>query len=494
MKSKIAKNLRFIKDGMAFAHFLNKNSINKCFTPVNEGKILLVIQPWIGTATPWFAISTGLMLKKKGMNVEFLLDDLNFGDDKFFCQLQSKIIEMNLKLISAIKYNKLSNYWSDNAINKDNKLISKLAKLNSIHRTRGELGVKERASYEAVITEQLHLIYACYSNFIETEEVARIFVPGGVWGSSGVIASLSATHSIQCMTYDSGEGLLILSLNGVASQLHDVIPTFNLLVDSGVDREFALKEGKLQLEKRRYGKDDIYDHFTSVVSVCDINEPYYLVMLNSVWDSAALGIHLVYDSMVEWIIDSINWVLNNTNQTIVIRQHPDERYDKWNNTDSYGELIGKRFGNNKRVVFIEAKDGVNSYDLVEQSSCVLGFSSTSIVEAVALGKPAVIVSDAYYGDLGIVFKATNKNEYYQYLKKSDSGDLSVTPEMTERAFICNYISQSNNWVKTTFTPDRNDFNKWRCQSLDNLLETEVLIEALTTNTPSSLIIHRNKMS
>ena len=100
-----------------------------------------------------------------------------------------------------------------------------------------------------------------------------------------------------------------------------------------------------------------------------------------------MGIHTVYESMLDWILDSIDWVLNNTDKTILIRQHPAERGKQIDNTDTYKEKIESKFGINKRIIFIEARQDVNSYDLIENALCVLGFSSTIIVESVMHGKP-----------------------------------------------------------------------------------------------------------
>jgi hypothetical protein len=493
VKSRIAKNLRFIKDGIRFSRFIKKNTLKESNAITSQEKVFVVVQPWIGTAVPWFAISNAMLLKSRGIPVELLFDDFYFSDDEVFFKLQSKIIEVNLKRINGISYKKLSDYMPKGTSNRDHNLVNKLSKLNSIHKTRGELGDVERTSYETSIKSQLHEIYRCYDAFIDRENVRRILVPGGIWGGSGVISSLSELYSIQCMTYDGGEGLLLLSLSGIAAQLKDIPTTFNAIIDSTEDRDFAIQAGRLQLEKRRAG-NDFYDHFKLGSGSSEINNDYYLVLLNSVWDSAALGLHLVYESMVDWIFDSIRWVLENTGKTIVIRQHPAERVEQINNTDSYGQLIKDKYANNARVVFIDAKDDVNSYDLIEKACCVLGFSSTSIVESVALGKPAIIVSKTYYADLGIAFKTTNKGQYYNYLQQADNKALRVTAEMIQRAFICNYISQATNWIKTDFTPNRNDFKKWSRKSFKELSENNTFIEAVSTNSPSSLIIHRKNRS
>ena len=215
------------------------------------------------------------------------------------------------------------------------------------------------------------------------------------------------------------------------------------------------------------------------------------MLLNSVWDSATLGLHTVYKSMNEWMLDSIEWVLKNTEKKIIIRQHPAERVKNLNNTDLYKEQIEKRFGINKRVIFIEAKKDINTYNLIENALCVLGFSSTIIVESVALGKASIIVSRTYYADFGIVYNAKDKREYYMYLTKASISDLLITQEMKDRACISNYITQSCNWYKTEFTPVRNNFLKWSKLNIQDLENDYLPLQAILNNRPLSIIQHEN---
>jgi len=484
IKNSIGKNSRFLFDYLQFKKFLENQQIEKQVKKTDDKEICIAVLPWMGTAVPWYAITIALILGKKNKNIFILFDDMPFGDDELFHKIQSKLILKTLKRLE-VKWVKLSDY---NSIVTDNEEIKYLSRLNSLHYTRGETNYELRQSYERKIQKQLTQIYSKVNNFYNLETPSQIISPGGIWGSSGVFSLLAKKNNSQISTYDSGESILLLSIFGVAAQLKDIPFAFNAIVENSEQKQLAIVKGQEQLQKRREG-DDTHSHFTDATNTSEFGDDYYLMLLNSVWDSAALGLHTVYDSMIEWIIDSIDWVLNNTEKTIIIRQHPAERVDVINNTDSYGKQIESRFGKNKRVIFIEAKRDINTYDLIENASCVLGFSSTSIVESVALGKPAIIVSSTYYAKFGIVFNANNKEEYYEYLQKATKNDLTVTQEMKDRACISNYITQTCNWYKTEFTPNRNDFLKWSKQSLEELEKDYLPLHAIIENKPVSLLQH-----
>ena len=53
-------------------------------------------------------------------------------------------------------------------------------------------------------------------------------------------------------------------------------------------------------------------YFKQATDTSQFGDDYYLMLLNSVWDSATLGLHTVYNSMNEWIFDTIEWILKNT--------------------------------------------------------------------------------------------------------------------------------------------------------------------------------------
>ena len=132
--------------------------------------------------------------------------------------------------------------------------------------------------------------------------------------------------------------------------------------------------------------------------------------------------------------------------------------------------------------------------MIEKSLCVLGFSSTIVVESVALGKPAIIVSSAYYSEFDIVYSATDKKEYYMYLKQALEHNLVITPEMRDRAYICNYITQSCNYYLTKFTPIRNNYIKWSKLTIDELEKDYLPLKAILKNKPISLLQHERTLN
>ena len=481
---RIRKSVEFYYDYLQFKKFIKNQKIDKEVEVVDDEKICITVIPWLGSAVPWYSVTIALMLYKKGKNISVLFDDMPFGDDKLYHRLQSKLI-FNILMKLPIKFTKLSDYQSFKITDSE---IDDLIKFNSLHAIHGENNIIARQLYEKIIKEQLSLIYSKIASLYEEEKFPKILLPGGIWGSSCIFPLFAKKNNTQVITYDAGESRLVLSIYGVAAQLQDIPYCFNKILKNPREKKFAIQRGFHQLERRRAGKDMI-SYFKEDTDTSQFGNDYYLMLLNSVWDSATLGLHTVYNSMNEWMFDSIEWILKNTEKKIIIRQHPAERAKDLNNTDSYNELIEKKFGQNKRVIFIEATKDINTYNLIENAICVLGFSSTIIVESVALGKVSIIVSSTYYADFGIVYNAKDKREYYMYLAKASINELKNTQEMKDRACISNYITQSCNWYKTKFTPVRGDYLAWSKLNLHDLENDYLPLQAILDNRPLPIIQH-----
>ncbi len=304
---RIRKFIEFFYDYLQFKKFIKNQKIDKEVEVVDDEKICITVIPWLGSAVPWYSVTIALMLYEKGRSIFILFDDMPFGDDNLYHRLQSKLV-FNILIKLPIKLIKLSDYQSSKITDNE---IDNLTKLNSLHAIHGENNLIARQSYEKIIKEQLSLICSKIASFYEEEKFPKIFLPGGIWGSSCIFPLFAKKTNTQIITYDAGESRFVLSIFGVAAQLQDIPYSFNKILKNPQEKKFAIRRGLHQLEKRRAGNDMI-SYFKQATDTSQFGDDYYLMLLNSVWDSATLGLHTVYNSMNEWIFDTIEWILKNT--------------------------------------------------------------------------------------------------------------------------------------------------------------------------------------
>lgn len=459
-----------------------------------------VVMPWLATGVPWFSLACGLLVANRGSRVTFIVDDMPFGGSPLRLRFIVGCINSVLKLLRG-RYEVIhlgerltSSPLDAMALN----LIRRLSALNAVWELRGEMVQSRRDRYIARAVDQLSVSYGAIASVLAGSDFDVLFVPGGVWGSTGLWSERARAHGVRLATFDGGGGTIMLSVNGLACQLQDIPQAYALLkanAKSHGSHAFIVESALAEMVRRRSGVDKFASQIKGTRAVDQKLKGAVLVALNSSWDSAALGLHAVFQDSSQWIVETARYLLDNTSVPVVIRQHPAERLKAGRSSDDYAGLLARQFGSNTRLHFIAADDPVNSYDLLEQAAVVVVYTSTFGIEAVANGKPVVTASNSYYSKLGFVAKAESLAQYHQHLSDALSGQYFVTPGMRDDALCCYYLTQCCNWVFSPFNPE--GFADWSRTDLDKLLQNEkvkMTIEALEQNVPIAYLHHLTRIA
>ena len=456
----------------------------------------IVLVPWMGTAVPWFSLVTGLFLAANGNKVTFIVDDMPFAGDRLSSWFQVRCVRSVLKLVGE-RFNvvSLSDYPSK-AAPSDAALrsIDRLADLNAVWALRGEMATGGRKRITERAARQLRASYHPVGNAIKAGKYDVMFVPGGVWGSTGLWTEHARANNVRVASYDSGGyGNLLLAVNGIACQLQDIPRAFAMLKsDAEVNQRqgFIVDTALAEIARRRAGVDKFASQIQGASNMDARFAGGVLIALNSSWDSAALGLHQVYRSSSEWIVETVRYVLDNTSAPVIVRQHPVERLAIARTSDDYSGLLAANFGNHPRLHFIAADEAVNSYDLLEQVKAVVVYTSTIGIEAAAHGKAVITASGSYYSGLGFVHKATAVEQYHGYLADAVADRLPVTPSMRDDALACYYLTQCCNWIFTPFTVP--EFHEWAARELEQIRKEDSvgrIVQGLEQNIPAAFLNH-----
>ena len=472
-----------------------------CATSEDRLRCGVLVTPWLGTSVPWFSIAIGLLVAREGQNVTFILDDSAFGKNR----LRFRFVLFCLRLVLARVARRhevlvLSEVNTPNSpVAQDLEFVSKLAQLNTTWEFRGEADAKGRTEFFEVCVQQLKDAYAPIRAVLNDCDFELLFIPGGVWGTTGIWASCARDTNTRIGSFDSGGyGTAMLAVDGIACQLQDIPRAFTLInnePDSEKSLAVARKEALNEMKRRRAG----IDTFMSQIAGCEEIDNRYdgaiILALNSSWDSAALGLHTIFEDNTTWIVETVRFLLENTTAQVVVRQHPAERLEIARTTDDYELLLKHNFGTHSRLKFIAAHEKINSYDLLMRASALVAYTSTIGIEAAANLIPVITPSQSYYADLGFVFKATEIDQYKMLLIKASEKELSVTPDQKDNALTCYYLTQCCNWVFSSFNPS--DFKEWSRRSLDALsMDAEVhkMVRSLVNNEPIAYLNHIERLN
>lgn len=464
--------------------------------PVADSKaeqlhVIVAVIPWLGTGIPWLSLAVGRMLAATGVRVTFALDDWPFEANE--ARRRMIIGALGWTMRGLEREHRILRL-SDASSSEDElplTLINELAEANATWEKKGEIVAEGRAAIE----RRNHLLISQASGPIASvlDEVAAdvLFLPGGVFGTSGVWNALARSRGMRVASFDNGGfGTWMVATDGLACHHGDIARATKMLYEQSAPAELAsmIKLAAREIEARRQGVDLFAYQIKGSIGGLSALSGGLLLALNSSWDSAALGIHKVFSSNIEWILETVNYLLHHTTAPIIVRQHPAERFDFARTTDDYGSVLRARFGDHPRLHFIAAADPVNSYALLEQVNAVLVHSSTIGNEAAAMGVPVITASNAYFAAIGFVEQASTREEYFALLDRAASGRLKVSLAQRKTAQLCYFVTQVSNWVRSDFNPEQ--FKLWHRRPLGEWLTEPAIarmIEAIVTNVPVAVL-------
>ncbi|MDR3725089.1 MAG: hypothetical protein P4K83_11455 [Terracidiphilus sp.] len=487
------------RDALKFYRFLARCREMSSFPGVGEGnRVGVLVMPWMLTRAPWFATSLGLLLAMKGARVTFVVDDMMFGNSARDFKLALKSINKALRLLeNDYKILRLSDYRTSGPrakISFPEDRIAELANLNTVWFMRGESQNSGRGAYQELVAAQLRKTVIRISMLLRAnQDFSYLLMPGGIYGASCIWYELAKEQGVRAVTYDSGLNCLLVCTDGIAAQLQDLPRAFECLRAHPELIDSVVAEAQFELDKRWKGKDE-FGYQKANSEKCDIGvDNAVLIPLNSPWDSAALGLHAVFDGSIQWVVETVRWILDNTQQSVIVRQHPGECSPLGRSTDDYGEILRNSFGDSPRIRFVAANDPINTYELLERAKLVVVHTSTIGVEAACMAKSVITAAKSYYSDLGFVFSATSRNDYFELLRRGIAGELLIDGAQVQAAWSYYYLAQCCNWVFTNFNPCA--FSKWVDTEIPTLYRDTAILDVLTAidaNIPLSLIRHRRR--
>jgi hypothetical protein len=460
---------------------------------VREGPpIGIVIQPWVLTPLPWFMITVGVLFRSLGHPVVLLWDDLPFGPDSISRRVMQKSLERMLTALSPyLPFYRLSDSPPVDAASLDAD-IERLATLNTTIRFRSEGEGSERSAYRASILPTLRSTGEHLVSLFQHQEFSQLVLGGGIYSTSGLFLSAARQRGIRVASLDSGQGILLFCTDGVAANLEDIPRAFHALEHDPGD---AIMVAHAELDRRMAGRDTFVSQAVSATgTAANLGA---LLPLNQSFDASALGRHRVFCSQKEWITETVAWILKHTSETVVVRQHPVERTRIHAGNDDYGAMLAQHFPGESRVQYVPGDAPINTYDLIRHAKVTVPYVSTVGIEATLLGCPVVTQGRSHYADLGFVWGAHSREQYFEYLAAALRSELRITDAMKKKASLAYYLTQCCNFYFAEFTPTSNDFDIWVTRSLESLLTSVdflTLYEVLVDDVPCSLVRHRTRVA
>ncbi|WP_167956013.1 capsular polysaccharide export protein, LipB/KpsS family [Anaerosporobacter faecicola] len=475
-----------------------KNSIIERTKRVDKNQeIGIVIVPAFPTSYCYYSITIMLILLSKGYKATLIIDDLVGTEDYTLYEGASKMYNSITKevldyLFSIVKIPVL--YISDAGKVKDINEEEKI-KIESIANTSAqwllsvksfkirEKGVDEVAlAFKKILIENMKYV----KSFFEKYKFDTINIYTGIYNNMGLYSIVSEEKNIRMSSYDSNgrkNGKIFFCKKGIFGQLpemYDILTNKEKMIDKKLYNELC-KYGKKRIEQSQNSTMEAGSMFYQSTKDDNFNEKIDILMpMNIEWDSSACSVCSVFKSMENWLIETLQFILSNTNETIMVREHPRKaQLDKMYNFINIKEILETKFENNPRIIFIKAEDKINTYKQIKNCKIVLPYTSTVGLEAAIMNKKVVLATEVYYRGIKGIKYTDSKEEYFNTILseiKSDRTDEEVSEDLYLAIALHDYLG-----INTDFSECLTEWTESHFSELKELEVTDCIVNTVAEN-------------
>ena len=262
-----------------------------------------------------------------------------------------------------------------------------------------------------------------------------VFLVGGLFAAERTFMQVARAREIRVITYEVAqrENSLVFAANKPAGWFETADAWERLRDTPLTDPQRRSIESLLNARSEGRGAAERYydnpladpDRLRQALELPD-GARVVSMFTNLTWDSAVVGRDLAYDSMLDWVADSVRTASELHGTALVVRVHPGE--ERWGTMQPVAGALGELPAN---VRLIGPEQAVSSYGLLELSDLVLAYSTTVGLEAATRGVPVAVAGQTHYRDRGFTYDLDSPDGLRQLLR---AGDWSITDEQVELAF------------------------------------------------------------
>lgn len=291
---------------------------------------------------------------------------------------------------------------------------------------RGELArdpeseIVLRAYFEAAL-----LTARCLQRLLDQRRYSVVCFHHGVYVPQGVVGEVCRSRGVRVVNWNPAYRDRCFVFSHEDSYHHTMLSES---VDTWEDIQLTpAMQAELEqyLHDRRTGKgdwiwfhsepDDAARESVGALGV-DENRPFVTLLTSVIWDARLHYDSNAFDSMLDWIYDTVEYFGAHPDRQLVIRIHPAEISGNIRSRQTVLAELLSRFNPLPPNVFVIPPDRrFSTYDLVESSESVLVYSTKTGIEIASRGIPVVVAGDAWIRNKGFSIDASSREEYRRIL-------------------------------------------------------------------------------
>jgi hypothetical protein len=153
------------------------------------------------------------------------------------------------------------------------------------------------------------------------------------------------------------------------------------------------------------------------------------VFTNVIFDTSQVHANTLFEDMFVWLDNILEVIKNHPETLFVIRAHPDEHREGKASRESVRDwVLARGVDKLSNVVFVDSKEFISSYELIQRSHFVMVYNSTIGLEAALMGKAVLASGKARFTQLKTAYLPASKPEYDSLLEKLLTSKTVSVPE------------------------------------------------------------------
>lgn len=150
----------------------------------------------------------------------------------------------------------------------------------------------------------------------------------------------------------------------------------------------------------------------------DFSKPCIGLLTNVIWDAQLHYPANAFNSMTDWIIETIEFFINHPELQLLIRVHPAEVTGGVPSKEKVVDEINKRYKDLPENIFIIPPEStLSTYVAMDQCDSVLIFGTKSGIELTSSGIPVIVAGEAWIRGKGITTDVSDREDYQKQLNK-----------------------------------------------------------------------------
>lgn len=450
----------------------------------------------------WYSMAQCLVLRYNGYKSTLIVDTLRSFDSYIYFDgieavariyvnyvvkhLQKKCSDIDVMYIDDKEESSLSE--------KDIEMTKKYAPVvvRWLDSRRDEVFLPNAADRINKAQELLEYTMKKIKYFFQNNKFNTISVYTGIHRHRCVYTYVGKLYNLRVSTYDGDlRKIISYDTDGVSNHAYDVIKMVNGSYFSKEEKKAIVQLAKNNFEER--SKKSIKDknpfYQFQLVGRNENAEKFDIIIpLNIRWDSSTLGKDVLFKNDTEWLRETLEFIINDTNATVMLREHPAQcRYTEFLFADLEKELdILKE--HSERIKFYKADALINTYDYISKCKIVLPYTSTMGIEALFMRKNVITHTNVYYAELGLARKPKSKEDYFKAIIEGLKENVIFDCDL-DKAYET-YFYQMKHIFSTTFNECFTDWMKLTIEEVNNIEGVNKIVGVIAENTPA---IYENVM-